>query len=82
MQIALHVVHCLQFAAWVEQAADDDVTEHAVSDGTIANAVVECTKHQFWTCHLYLGVVQAVDETVYNVLLFIHVWQGWPSHLL
>ena len=82
MQVALHVVHCLQFAARVEQTADDNVTEQPVSDGSIANSVVERPEYQLWASHLHLCIVQTADKAVYHVLLFIYMRQRRPFLLL
>ena len=62
MQVALHIVHGLQLAARVEQTADDNVTEQPVSDGSIANSVVERPEYQFRASHLHLGVVQTAES--------------------
>ena len=79
MQITLHIVYGFQFAAWIEQAANDQIAEHPALDAAITNAVVKRTKHQLWACHLNLGVAQTTNEVINDILLFVHVGNAGPS---
>ena len=70
MEITLQIIHCLQFAAWIEQTADDDVPEHLVPDGVVTDTVEERAEYKFRADYLNLGVVQRPYKVVYHILFF------------
>ena len=75
MEIAFQIVHGLQLAARIEQAADDHVTEHVACYLAITDIVIEPAKDHFRANHLYLRVVQLAQKTLIVHLLLIDSWQ-------
>ena len=82
MKITLQIVYSLQLASWIEKTADDDVAEHAIPDGIIADTVIESAEDEFWADDLHLRIVQGTDEAIYHILLFINVRQRGTFLLL
>jgi len=72
MKVAFQIVHGLQLAAGIEQAADDHVAEHVARNPAIADSVIETAKNQLWANHLYLRVVQLTHKTLKTNLVLIN----------
>ena len=58
MQISVKIFNCPEFAAGIEQATHNQMTEHLVFNGVVANLVIKGAIDQFRTEHPHLGVGQ------------------------